>query len=148
MASFFYCFRQPCPMDSHNTLMVFDGRECRSPAISSNATTDDVCNIAIPIQLIKTQEARPFQLNEMKDVVVECHQARSTIEEETCLKQEFNCEGSVCISNMWSDSSSCSGLKYCKVRTKALMITHHLLDSRKEPILHSRKEQPLPRKVI
>ena len=26
--------------------------------------------------------------------------------------------------------------------------THHLLDSRKEPVPDSRKEQPLPRKVI
>ena len=113
----FVCFRQPCPVDSNNALMVFDGKSCRSPAISSNATTDDVCTVAMPIPLTVSEDVRTFGSGETNDIAVECHQARTTIEEETCLQQEFTCKGPVCISKQWADKSHCSGFKHCKVRS-------------------------------
>ena len=109
---FFVCFRQPCPVDSNNALMVFDGKSCRSPAISSNATSDDVCTVAMPIPLTVSHDTESFGSGEPNDIAVECHQARSTIEEETCLQQEFNCKGPVCISKQWADKSHCSGFKH------------------------------------
>ena len=99
--------------------MVFDAvdKKCKTAAISSNATTDDVCTIAVPVPLTKPQEVGPFGSGETNDIAVECHQARTTIEEETCLQQEFTCKGPVCISKQWADKSHCSGFKHCKVRS-------------------------------
>jgi len=108
--------RQPCPV--HNgVLMVFDKKSltCKSPAISSNATTDDVCTIAMPVPLTNLQEVTSFVSGVTNDIVFECRQARGTLEEEACLQQEFNCKGPVCISSQWADESSCSGFKHCKV---------------------------------